>query len=125
MLRELKPDGWGVLWDLGVVRPPFLDLALVPPLILAILLPGPWSSFLDIGSGYGKARPPPASLPPPPPPPVRDGKEPDRPRCPRAHRCRSSSTSACSPACTPLSASSASTRATPSAFPAAAAPPAA
>jgi len=31
VLRELKPDGWGVLWDLG-----------------------PWSSFLDIGSGYGK-----------------------------------------------------------------------
>jgi len=31
VLRELFPTGWGLLWDLG-----------------------PWSSFLDVGSGYGK-----------------------------------------------------------------------
>jgi hypothetical protein len=33
VLRDLFPDGWGLLWDLG-----------------------PWSSFLDVGSGYGKVR---------------------------------------------------------------------
>ena len=33
VLRDVYPDGWGLLWDLG-----------------------PWSSFLDVGSGYGKVR---------------------------------------------------------------------